>query len=114
MSYYNQRDHQRLDRFLIRDALSKLKLANIEIQASPAFQDYEQQYQHIDPNSSTEPEFINYLYKNGLQLPDAAQKKVPGIYCQPDFYYKPGIWSSAMDHITTKLSCASVTKNSVS
>ena len=96
MSYYNQRDHQRLDRFLIRDALGKLGLADIEIQASAAFRDYEEQHRHmlrhLDPNSSTERTFIDYLYQNGLRLPDAAQKRVPGIYCQPDFYYEPRIW----------------------
>ena len=96
MSYYNQRDHLRLDRFLIRDALAKLRLAAIEIQASPAFKDYEEQYQHmlchLDPNSSTERTFIDHLYRNGLRLPDAAQKRVPGIYCQPDFYYEPRFW----------------------
>lgn len=96
MSYYNQRDHQRLDRFLIRDALGKLRLADIEIQASPAFEDYEVQYQymvrHLDPNSSTERTFIEHLYQNGLRLPDAAQKRVPDVYCQPDFYYEPRVW----------------------
>ena len=96
MSYYNQRDHQRLNRFLIRDALAKLKLAEIEIQTSPAFKDYEEQYQHmlrhLDPNSSTERTFIEHLYQNGLRLPDAAQKRVPDIYCQPDFYYEPRVW----------------------
>ena len=96
MSYYNQRDHQRLDRFLIRDALAKLKLAEVEIETSAFFRDYEDQYQHIrrhmDPNSSTERVFIDYLYKNGLRLPDAAQKRVPGIYSQPDFYYEPRFW----------------------
>ncbi|HNO77160.1 MAG TPA: DEAD/DEAH box helicase [Phycisphaerae bacterium] len=96
LSYYNQRDHLRIDRFLIRDALNKLMLAEIEIQASSNFQDYESQFQHmlshLDPNSSTERTFINYLYENGLRLPDAAQKRVPGVYCQPDFYYEPRIW----------------------
>ena len=96
LSYFNQRDHQRLDRFLIRDALGKLKLAEIEIQANSAFKDYEEQYQHmlrvLDPNSSTEREFIDHLYRNGLRLPDAAQKRVSGLYCQPDFYYEPRIW----------------------
>ena len=96
MSYYNQRDHQRLDRFLIRDALDKLKLADIEIQASAAFTDYEEQYQHmlrhLDPNSSTERAFIKHLYQNGLRLPDATQKRVPDIFCQPDFYYEPRVW----------------------
>ena len=96
MSYYNQRDHQRLNRFLIRDALAKLRLADIEFQASPAFKDYEGQYQHmlrhLDPNSSTERTFIEHLYQHGRRLPDAAQKRVPGIYCQPDFYYEPRFW----------------------
>ena len=96
MSYYNQRDHQRLDRFLIRDALSKLKLADIELQTSSDFKDYEDQYQHmlrnLDPNSSTEREFIKYLYQNGLRLPDDAQRNIPDIYCKPDFYYEPRIW----------------------
>ena len=96
MSYYNQRDHQRLDRFLIRDALGKLGLADIETQASAAFSDYEEQYRHLlrhlDPNSSTERTFVDYLYENRLRLPDAAQKRVPGIYCQPDFYYEPRFW----------------------
>lgn len=96
MSYYNQRDHQRLDRFLIRDALGKLKRADIEIRASEAFDNYDEQYQrmlrHLDPNSSTERSFIEYLYRNGLRLPDAAQRRVSGIYCQPDFYYEPRIW----------------------
>ena len=96
MSYYNQRDHRRLDRFLIRDALGKLRLADIEIQLSTAFRDYEEQYRymlrHFDPRSSTERTFIEYLYRNGLRLPDAAQKPVPDIYCKPDFYYEPRIW----------------------
>jgi len=96
LSYYNQRDHQRIDRFLIRDAIEKLKVADIEIQASADFRDYEEQYQHmlrhLDPNSSTEQKFIDHLYKNGLRLPDSAQKRVPDIYCQPDFYYEPRFW----------------------
>ena len=96
LSYYNQRDHQRINRFLIRDALAKLKVARIEVRASAGFQSYEEQYQcmlrELDPNSSTERTFIDHLYQNGLRLPDAAQKRVPGIYCQPDFYYDPRIW----------------------
>lgn len=47
---------------------------------------------HLDPNSSTERTFIQYLYDRGLRLPDAAQKRVDGIYCQPDFYYEPRFW----------------------
>ncbi len=96
LSYYNQRDHQRINRFLIGDALDKLQLADIEIQTSRDAKNYEEQYRHLlrqlDPNSSTERTFIDYLYQNRLRLPDAAQKYVPDIYCQPDFYYEPRIW----------------------
>ncbi|MEZ4644858.1 MAG: helicase-related protein [Chloroflexota bacterium] len=96
LSYYNQRDHKIIDRFLIRDALEKLHLCAVEIQTNPNFRSYEEQYQtllrQIDPNSSTERKFLDYLYKNGLRLPDAAQKSVDGLYVKPDFYYEPRIW----------------------
>ena len=96
LSYYNQRDHKVIDRFLIRDALDKLALCAVEIQTNTGFRDYEEQHQamlrNLDPNSSTERAFIKYLHDNGLRLPDAAQKRVEGIYCQPDFYYEPRFW----------------------
>jgi hypothetical protein len=96
LSYYNQRDHKVIDRHLIKDALDKLALCSIEIQTNTAYRDYEEQHQsmlrHMDPTSSTEREFIAFLFKNGLRLPDEAQKRVGGIYCQPDFYYEPRFW----------------------
>lgn len=96
LSYYNQRDHKVIDRFLIRDALDKLMVASIELQTNTGFRDYEEQHQAMlrgmDPNSSTERTFIKYLYDHGFRLPDAAQKQVDGIYCQPDFYYEPRFW----------------------
>jgi hypothetical protein len=96
LSYYNQRDHKVIDRHLIKDALDKLALCTIEIQTNAGYRDYEEQYQsmlrHLDPNSSTERAFITFLYENSLRLPDEAQKRVEGIYCQPDFYYEPRFW----------------------
>jgi superfamily II DNA/RNA helicase len=96
LSYYNQRDHKVINRFLIRDALDKLAMCAVEVQTNRGFRDYDEQYQAmlrgLDPNSTTERTFINHLYANGLRLPDAAQKRVDGIYCQPDFYYEPRIW----------------------
>jgi len=95
LTYYNQRDHRRIDRFLIKDALEKLRVSNIEV-VDAGFGDYEDHYRALlrsmDPNSSTERNFLKHLYDNGLRLPDAAQKYVDGIYCQPDFYYEKGIW----------------------
>lgn len=96
LSYYNQRDHKGIDRFLIQDALDKLILCDVEIHTSSRFRNYDEQYgwmlRNLDPNSSTELAFIKHLYENGLRLPDSAQKRVEGIYCQPDFYYEPRIW----------------------
>jgi superfamily II DNA/RNA helicase len=96
LNYYNQRDHKIIDRHLIKDALGKLRICNIEIQTNPGFGSYEDQYQTLlrglDPNSSTERKFLDFLYQNGLRLPDTAQKRVEGLYVQPDFYYEPRIW----------------------
>ena len=96
LSYYNQRDHKFIDRHLIKEALEKLMLCSIEIQTNQSFNNYDEHYQTllrgIDPNSSTERKFIDFLYKNGIRLPDAAQKRVEGLYAQPDFYYEPRIW----------------------
>jgi len=96
LNYYNQRYHDVINRFEIKDALDKLKGCGVEIITSKTFDDYETQYQKllrdVDPNSTTEPKFLNYLYDNGLRLPDANQKVVEGIYCQPDFFYEPDVW----------------------
>jgi len=96
LSYYNQRDHHSMDRFLIQDALEKLLACNIEVQSNPGYRSYDDQYQSLltalDPNSSLERKFIEYLYSQNLRLPDSAQKQTPGIYSQPDFYYESKIW----------------------
>jgi len=96
LSYYNQRDHKIIDRHLIQEALKKLQISTVEIQTNKTYKNYEEHYQAllrtIDPNSSTEREFLKYLYNNNLRLPDSAQKRAEGIYVQPDFYYEPRIW----------------------
>lgn len=96
LSYYNQRDHKSIDRHLIKSALSKLLICEIELQSNANFKSYEEHYQTMlrgfDPNSSTERKFLDYLYANGLRLPDAAQKRVAGLFVQPDFYYESRIW----------------------
>jgi superfamily II DNA/RNA helicase len=96
LSYYNQRWHDVINRFSIQAALEKLIICNVEIVTNPAFKDYDDQYrrlrERIDPNSSTELRFLNHLHKNGLRLPDAAQKPMEGIFCQPDFFFEPDVW----------------------
>ena len=95
LSYYNQRFHRDLDRFLIKDALTKLKTSSIETQSNSNYDSYDAQYESLkeamDTNSSTEAKFLNYLYKNNLRLPDSAQKTVEGVFVRPDFFYEPNI-----------------------
>ena len=96
LSYYNQRDHQRIDRFSIKEALEKMIAADVEVRSNLTFANYGEHYQFLlnafDPNSSLERKFLEYLYANNLRLPDAAQKRLDGIYCQPDFYYNSRFW----------------------
>lgn len=92
LSYYNQRYHDRIDRHYIKEQLEKLMNCNFDHRGKSTFGSYEEQYEflkkHLDPNSSTELEFINYLRKHDLKLPDYAQYDIPDIYVKPDFYYK--------------------------
>jgi hypothetical protein len=96
LSYYNQRDHLLINRFEIKGALEKLVACDVHLLTNSEFSSYDQHFEHLwqahDQNSSTERKFLEYLKKHKLRLPDKAQHRVEGIYCQPDFYYEPGIW----------------------
>ncbi len=96
LSYYNQRYHRLIDRFLIKEALDMMEQARIEHGLKNSTADYDTHYHSMlnqyDKNSSTELKFLKYLYDNGLRLPDTAQEKTEGIYAQPDFFYEPDIW----------------------
>jgi hypothetical protein len=90
LSYANQTDHRYLDRYLVRDFLLQLAKANI-LQPAGGRSD-EEQYQwlrgNLDPASSLEQEFLDYLYSQTLRLPDFAQYRPDSdVAVQPDFYY---------------------------
>lgn len=89
LSYSNQIDHTRINRFLIRDALDVLRRSSVEVLGTQ--EGFEEQYRRLvaasDPQSDLERQFLSFLHENGLRLPDAAQKRVEGLYCQPDFWY---------------------------
>ncbi|HOU03560.1 MAG TPA: DEAD/DEAH box helicase [Bacteroidales bacterium] len=95
LSYYNQLHHQSINRNYIRESLRMLKESEVEILTTRSFSSYDDQYQALqsarDPNSSTEDQFLKFLYKNGLRLPDEAQPVIPDMYVKPDFKYKPNI-----------------------
>lgn len=90
LSYYNQRYHEQLERFSIKEALERLMQCSVEPQQGGKTLDeqYRSLLANYDLNSSTEKPFIEYLYQNGIALPDRAQFNVPGCYVSADFVYK--------------------------
>jgi very-short-patch-repair endonuclease len=98
LSYSNQLEHRRIDRRKIRDFL--LELTRLRLVETKDGRSRDEQYQwlseSIDPASSFEREFLDYLYKNGHRLPDFAQyQPTPEVHVQTDFYYEregvPGV-----------------------
>lgn len=96
LSFYNQQYHEQIDRNLIRDALKMLRESQVEIVSNKAFADYDAHYEFLqaarDANSSTEDQFLQFLYQRGIRLPDEAQPQVDKMYVRPDFFYKPNIY----------------------
>jgi very-short-patch-repair endonuclease len=103
LTYYNQREHARIDRFTIRNALGLLSGLKGEVRRSGtgtgtgplAGGDYETLWRElrdrVDPAASTEVRFLDALRERGLRLPDGAQKQIEGLYVRPDFYYEPKV-----------------------
>lgn len=90
LSYYNQRHHQIIDRNLIKMPLELLFKATIEVSRNEQ-NNYHKQFEYLlesyDKNSSTELKFLNYLYNQGLALPDRAQVNLKDYYISADFVY---------------------------
>jgi hypothetical protein len=91
LSYYNQRDHAKINRFLIQEALGLLRSLKGEVKARGGAEDYEARYEallaRIDHSSSTERAFLDGLHARGLRLPDHAQYQCTDVYARPDFVY---------------------------
>jgi len=92
LSYYNQRYHEQLDRFAVKEPLERLMRCTIDNQQGGKTLDEQYRYlmDNYDLNSATEKPLIEYLYLNGILLPDKAQFNVPGYYVNADFVYKKG------------------------
>ena len=92
LNYYNQPFHQQIDIRTIYNALHIMKSATIERHTAGQTLSYDEQYRNLqanrDQSSSTEYEFLKYLYEHHLRLPDEAQPMFPEEYfVKPDFKY---------------------------
>lgn len=92
LNYYNQPFHSVIDIRRIYNALQIMREAKVEVRSAGQTLSYDELYAKLeaerDHNSSTEYEFLKYLYEHRLRLPDLAQPMFPGeYYVQPDFQY---------------------------
>ena len=71
--------------------------ADIEVRNAGQLQSYDKQYEELeatrDHNSSTEYEFLKYLYEHKLRLPDKAQPMFPEV--QEDYRKKREVLEDA-------------------
>lgn len=97
LTYSNQLHHRQIDRQLLPRFLRRLTSART-VQAEG--RDREAQYRWleglVDPRSSLEKKFLQFLYESQIRLPDHAQNRpTQDVYVQPDFYYErdnlPGV-----------------------
>ncbi len=87
MSYYNQPDHQKLDRKLVLTPLFELSKGIVSISPTSLERDTQLQELKAACDSELEQEWLDFLDGRNLLLPDAAQKYVNGCATSCDFYY---------------------------
>lgn len=93
LSYANQNEHRFIDRHIVRDYLLDLATSKTEVLTRERSRDaqYEWLKDKVDPASTFELSFLDYLHKNGHKLPSFAQYQPSSeIYVQADFYYDRG------------------------
>jgi hypothetical protein len=58
--------------------------------------DYDTRYarllRQLAPEAGAARHFLHHLHAHGLRLPDAARRRVDGLYLQADFYFEPRCW----------------------
>jgi hypothetical protein len=92
-SYSNTRYHEILDRKLVRDLLLQLAACTTSVGAGSRSraEQFAELRRTLDPGSSAEPEFLDFLEKFGLRPPDEAQKHIAEPPANPDFYYREAV-----------------------
>ncbi len=97
LTYYNQRDHQLLDRRGIRDFL--LRLARTQVVASANAKPRPQHLEHLQrlTGSSLEQQWLSHLEARGLLLPTKGQPLIPECQTRPDFLYEDAMAAIYID-----------------
>ena len=89
LSYYNQMDHNKIDRHSVINALELLIAANPDDTVGKTYEDkYAELLKGLHHASPGEKQLLDYLYENGYKLPDYTNYNLENYYVQPDFVYK--------------------------
>lgn len=89
LSYYNQRDHQVIDRHSIIKALELLISANPDDTRGTTYEArYKELLSRLHHKSPAELNLLEHLYQSGYRLPDYTNYNMEKYYIQPDFVYK--------------------------
>ena len=90
LGYYNQRDHDLIDRRLPALKQLLLNLAKSEVVIQGGSESRSERLENLlrFVGSGLERSWLETAYRLGHFLPDEAQKEVPGFYVTPDFTYK--------------------------
>jgi superfamily II DNA/RNA helicase/very-short-patch-repair endonuclease len=89
LSYYNQRDHIKMDRHSIVRALELLIASNPDDTIGGSYEDkYEELGKGLHHKSPGERELLDYLFENGYRLPDYTNHNMENYFVQPDFVYE--------------------------
>ena len=93
LSFSNQLVGKYLNRHRVKDFLMQLKGAQVKLKHGKKSRNEHYQWllDRIDPRSSLERRFLDFLYERGLRLPDEAQKSVKEPRCLVDFFYEPNV-----------------------
>lgn len=89
LSYYNQRDHIKINRHSIIKALELLIASNPDDTVGGSYEEkYEELNKGLHHRSPGEKELLDYLFENGYRLPDFTNHNMEQYYVQPDFVYE--------------------------
>lgn len=91
LAYENQPHHHVLERHVVRDLLVGMTSASTQVLTGTEGRDdrYRRLSSEVDPNSSLERAFLDFLHEKGHRLPDRGQARpAADVAVQPDFYYE--------------------------
>ena len=89
LSYYNQIDHQKINRHSAIAALELLISSKPDNTEGTTYEGkYRELFKNIHQSSPGEKLLLDFLFESGYQLPDFTNYNLEKYYIQPDFVYK--------------------------